>query len=84
MADDDRRMHGDNTPGLVKGRGHERHEDPVRLNHPEPGEDKPLGAGEHAPPRGDSMRDRHQPSALGGEVATRSNTTRTPEEDRDE
>lgn len=71
---DDKRMHGGNTPGMVGGRGHERHEDPVRLNHPEPGEGQPGTPGSVGG-RLDTtsdMRDRHQPSTLGSETATRS------------
>lgn len=66
---DDRRMHGHDTPGLVPGRGHERHEEEVRLNHPEPGEEQPPAVHDDTT---DDMRDRHQPSALGDETATRS------------
>ena len=66
---DDQRMHGGNTPGMTGGRGHERHEEPVRLNHDEPGEDQPKSeAGDTT----SDMRDRHQPSALGSETSTRS------------
>lgn len=71
---DDQRMHGGGTPGMVGGRGHERHEEPVRLDHPEPGEDQPGKTG-HKPDPLDTtadMDDLHQPSALGGETATRS------------
>lgn len=69
---DDRRMHG-NTPGLVGGRGHERHEEPVRLDHPEPGEDQPgTTGGDDRLDATSDMDDLHQPSALGGETATRS------------
>lgn len=80
MAKDDIRMHGGNTPGMVGGRGHERHEEEVRLNHPEPGESTvPMAGSEET----DAMRDRHQPSALGGETATRSGTAPTPPDERD-
>lgn len=80
MSKDDPRMHGHNTPGMVGGRGHERHEEPVRLNHPEPGED---GAPTDRSDTTGSMRDRHQPSALGGETATRSGTAPTPPDERE-
>lgn len=83
MATDDRRMHGGNTPGMVPGRGHERHEEPVRLGQPEPGAD-PLPP-EDGPTR-DLKRDLEsgddQESALGGHVATRSATTPTPDDDK--
>ena len=81
---DDKRMHGHNRPGMVGGRGHERHEEPVRLDHPEPGEDQPGLAGQGSP-RGDTtsdMRDRHQPSALGSDTATRSANRPTPDDER--
>lgn len=80
MSNDEVRKHGHNTPGMVGGRGHERHEDEVRLNHPEPGEDGVTMAGAEST---SSMRDRHQPSALGGETATRSGTAQTPQDERD-
>lgn len=70
---DDQRMHGGNTPGMAPGRGHERHEEPVRLDHPEPGDDASKAGTETGDTTSD-MRDRHQPSALGGETATRSST----------
>ena len=82
MGKDDARMHGHNTPGMVGGRGHEREEEPVRLNHPEPGEDQPGMKGERREETGD-MRDRHQPSALGGETATTTGTRQTPPDERD-
>lgn len=70
---DDKRMHGHNTPGMVGGRGHERHEEPVRLNHKEPGEDQPgtTGGGNRLDTTSD-MDELNQPSALGGHTATRS------------
>lgn len=68
MATDDKRMHGGNTPGLVPGRGHERHEAPVRLGVVEPGADDPPLDG----PAQDLIRDLNaggeQGSALGGHV----------------
>ena len=80
---DDKRMHGGNTPGMVGGRGHERHEEPVRLNHPEPGEDQPGTTGEaSATDTTSDMGDLHQPSALGGETATRSVEERSSGDDR--
>ena len=82
MSKDDTRKHGGNTPGMVGGRGHERHEEPVRLNHPEPGEEQPGMKGQPVDTTSD-VHDRHQPSALGGETATRSGTARTPEDERD-
>ena len=79
---DDKRMHGGNTPGMVGGRGRERHEEPVRLNHPEPGEDQPgtTGKAEMTDTTSD-MEDLHQPSALGGETATRSAKERSSDDD---
>lgn len=80
---DDKRMHGGNTPGMVGGRGHERHEEPVRLNHPEPGEDQPGTTGKAAMTDTTSdMDDLHQPSALGGGTATRSVKERSSGDDR--
>jgi hypothetical protein len=69
MSDDKRMHHSENdTPGLVAGRGHEHHEEPL--------DGMTEGSRSPAPADGDSgdadMRDRHQPSALGGETATRS------------
>ena len=81
MSKDNARMHGHNTPGMVGGRGHERHEDPVRLNHPEPGEDQPGMKGQRREETGD-MRE-EQPSALGGHTATPTSTERTPKDERD-
>jgi hypothetical protein len=71
----DRRMHEGRKPGLDDNhRGHERHEEPV-----DTGADRGPGA-----PGGEvnSMRDRDQDSALGGDVATRSNTRETPADER--
>lgn len=78
MARDDRRMHGSNKPGWDPGRGHERHEEPVRLGDPEPGDERPVLRGDSAVPerRPTSTLDPVQPSALGGNVATRSRTAR--------
>lgn len=85
MARDDQRMHGGNTPGLVPGRGHERHEDPVT-------EADRIGAGEDADRRGtnddlpskagEDVTGGAPASALGGEVATRSGTQETPDDER--
>ena len=81
---DDKRMHGGDTPGMVGGRGHERHEDPVRLNHPEPGEEQPgtPGSPEGRLDSASDMRDRHLPSALDGETATRSVEAGAEEDDQ--
>ena len=81
MARDDQRMHGHNTPGLVPGRGHERHEEPVRLGRKEPGAKAPDLTGDAEVPDGriaPSAAGHDQESALGGHVATRSGTARTP------
>ena len=83
MARDDRRMHGGNTPGLVPGRGHERREEPVRLGEREPGTEPPDLTGDAAmPEETGSTTDRHQPSVLGGDVATRSGTAHTSEDEQ--
>ncbi len=82
MSKADIRKHGGNTPGMVGARGHERHEEPVRLNHPEPGEDQPGMKGQSMEATGD-MHDRHQPSTLGSETATTTGTARTPDDERD-
>lgn len=79
---DDKRKHGGNTPGTVPGRGHERHEEPVRLNHPEPGEDQPGMKG-RARNDMDDAADHEQDSALGGHVATTSGLATTPADERD-
>jgi hypothetical protein len=50
MAQDDRRMHGGDTPGLVPGRGHEHGEEPVRLGEREPGAPAPDLTGDAAIP----------------------------------
>jgi len=68
----DERMHGGDTPGLVPGRGHERHEEPVRLGDREPGA---SNDDEAAPERDGS-------DALGGEAAARSGTARSPEDEQ--
>lgn len=66
MSTDDTRMHGGNTPGLVPGRGHERHEEPVRTDGTrEPGEAAPNLDG----PTEDLLRDRDE-SARSGTIAT--------------
>ncbi len=83
MAKDDQRMHGGDTPGLVPGRGHERHEEPVRLGDREPGETDMAMTDTDAEEPG-STRDRSQESALGGDVATRSSTAPTPPNERDD
>ncbi|WP_315761095.1 hypothetical protein [Sphingomonas sp. Y38-1Y] len=82
MAEDDRRMHEGDTPGLNPGRGHERHEEPVTAA-------DAIGADDdNAPPDGpvgdvDAVGDgQDQDSALGGDVATQSGTGPTPEEER--
>ena len=80
MSKDDARMHGGNTPGMVGGRGHERFEDPMRLNHPEPGEDQPGMKGQRREETGD-MREK-QPSALGGDTATTTGTNETPADEK--
>ena len=79
---DDQRKHGGTTPGMVPGRGHERHEEPVRLNHPEPGEER-SGMKGKARDDMDPSGDHGQDSALGGHVATTGGTgeTLTGEED---
>lgn len=78
MSTDDRRMHGGNTPGLVPGRGHERHEEPVRLGRAEPGAtpEAPDGDTETLPGTRAVSQTAGQPedSALSGHVATRSGT----------
>lgn len=75
---DDQRMHGGDTPGEVPGRGHEHHEEPMDGMTP--------GSRSPAPADGGSgnadMRDRHQPSTLGSETATRSGTSETPPDER--
>ena len=73
MANDDIRMHGNNTPGMDTKRGHERHEHPVASG-------DAIGTDADAPRDGDqsaaenagSTTDRDQQSALGGHTATRS------------
>ncbi len=85
MARDDQRMHGGNTPGMVPGRGHERQEDPVRLDTREPGTGTPDLTGDAAVPPGravSSTEERTQDSALGGHTATRSGTARTPADEK--
>ncbi len=81
MSKDDPRMHGGNTPGMVGGRGHERFEDPVQLNHPEPGADQPGMKGRREEETGDMGKP--QPSALGGETATTTGNAETPEDERE-
>ena len=85
MSTDDKRLHGGNTPGMVPGRGHQRHEEPVRLGRPEPGTaaDAPVDG-----PTQDMVRDldrnaadQGQDSALGGHVGTRSGTASTPDDE---
>jgi hypothetical protein len=80
MSKDQVRMHGHNTPGMAH-RGHEHHEDEVRLNHHEPGEANVPQVGKEAT---SSMRDRDQESVLGGTTATRSSTAPTPPDERDQ
>ncbi|RHW16754.1 hypothetical protein D1610_13570 [Sphingomonas gilva] len=72
----DRRMHEGRKPGLDEEREHERHEEPVDGL---AGRERGVAAegGEVS-----DMRDREQPSALGGDVATRSGTAETPEDER--
>lgn len=84
MARDDQRMHGGDTPGLVPGRGHETHEEPVGSDGQEPGADAPELTGEAALPdqAGSSTTDRQQGSAPGGDVATRSGTIATPDDEQ--
>lgn len=73
MANDDSRMHGNNTPGMDTKRGHQRYEDPVAAG-------DAIGTDADAPRDGDqrdaqnagSTTDREQGSALGGHTATRS------------
>ena len=81
MSKDNARMHGGNTPGMVSGRGHERHEDPVRLNHPESGEDQPGMKGQRVEETGEMRK--AQPSALGGHTATTTGTEQTPKDERE-
>ncbi|PTQ13176.1 hypothetical protein CLG96_03345 [Sphingomonas oleivorans] len=82
----DQRKHGHNYPGLAPGRGHERHETPMRLDNAEPGRDQPDLTGDAAIPAGakavSSTADREQPSVLGGDVATRSGTAPTPDDEK--
>lgn len=77
-GEDDRRMHEGDKPGLAPERGHERHEDTVAEGDNIGREEAEAGGSGGA----DSVTDREQPSALGGDVATRSGTAPTPEEER--
>lgn len=83
MADSDRRMHEGRTPGLVPGRGHEHHEDPVTdadaIGTPAP---PPRSTDQSETEEAGTTVDREQASALGGETATRSGTAPTPEDER--
>jgi len=62
-------MHQGSKPGMVPGRGQERHEEPVRLDRDAPGA-PPASTGDDS--QTETTRDSDQPSALGGRVATRS------------
>ncbi len=77
MSASDDRMHAD-TPGLVPGRGHERHEEPVtdadRIGLP----DEPAEGGD--PDAIGSTVDHDQAAALGGDAAARSGVGELPED----
>jgi hypothetical protein len=84
MSKDDRRMHGGDTPGLAGRRGHERHEEPVRLDgRPEPGSSRPVLDG----PAEDLLKGRVEPdeasadgAPAGGGVAGRQGARITGEQ----
>lgn len=83
---DDQRMHGGNTPGMVPGRGHERHEEPYTPEVDGIGTEqdpaKRVAHGGHGPAGEDRTDAPPGESALGGHVATRSGTAKTPKDER--
>jgi hypothetical protein len=76
----DRRMHQGRKPGLDAKRDRTRHEEPVRLD----GDNSEDGLIDFERDRQDDQAEANeaQPSALGGDVATRSGTAPTPANDR--
>lgn len=77
---DDRRMHEGDKPGLVAGRGRERHEEPVRLDNAAPGEELVTPEGLR---REQGEREPAARSAPGGHVAPRSDPAITFAEERE-
>ena len=84
MATDDRRMHEGRSRSLDDREPRDRGNEESRS------EGDAIGSGDRAPEDGavddirdrDSTLDRDQESALGGDVATRSGTAETPEDER--
>ena len=70
MAEEDRRMHEGEKPGLAGPRGHERPEEPVGTDRRPDGKASESAGG----------TDTADSSALGGDVATRSGVTIAPPE----
>ena len=82
----DQRMHGHNTPGMAGARGHERHEQPYMPDADAIGTEqdpaKRVAHGGHGPAGVDRTDAPPGESALGGDVATRSGTGETPDDER--